>query len=196
VQRRRAGRLRAGAGGLAATQRPFTPCEDDYLVYSYNRFQACRFGLDAVYVDPATGTHQPLRDHLLASFDSWRPWPRSARPAARWSCCTQVQANRNHARWLRECQQREDLLAEVIRQASLKFRKHPLSRCAAARFPELIHTLAAPNSGTIAPIMTLRIGISARLLHQPPPAPACRASGCSSSKATWRSGSCRTAWWR
>ena len=33
-----------------------------------------------------------------------------------------VQDNRNHARWLRECQQRENLLAEVIRQASLRFR--------------------------------------------------------------------------
>ena len=28
---------------------------DNYLAYSYNRFQACRFGLDAVYVDPADG---------------------------------------------------------------------------------------------------------------------------------------------
>jgi carboxylate-amine ligase len=33
---------------------PFMPQEDDYRVYTYNRFQACRFGLDAVYVDPAT----------------------------------------------------------------------------------------------------------------------------------------------
>jgi carboxylate-amine ligase len=34
---------------------PFVPHEDDYMVYTYNRFQACRFGLEAVYVDPVTG---------------------------------------------------------------------------------------------------------------------------------------------
>jgi len=28
------------------------PAEDDYLVYNYNRFQACRFGIDASIVDP------------------------------------------------------------------------------------------------------------------------------------------------
>ena len=26
-------------------ERPFEPVEDDYLAYTYNRFQACRFGL-------------------------------------------------------------------------------------------------------------------------------------------------------
>jgi len=35
-------------------ERPFQPAEDDYLVYTFNRFQACRFGLEGVYVDPVT----------------------------------------------------------------------------------------------------------------------------------------------
>ncbi|MDB5856325.1 MAG: putative carboxylate-amine ligase, partial [Ramlibacter sp.] len=43
---------------------PFMPQEDDYMVYTYNRFQACRFGLEAVYVDPVTGTHMPRREHI------------------------------------------------------------------------------------------------------------------------------------
>src|SRR3954452_17573653 len=30
------------------------PEEDDYLVYTFNRFQACRFGLDGTMVDPRT----------------------------------------------------------------------------------------------------------------------------------------------
>ncbi len=118
-----AGYVQALAAWLQ-TQRPFTPCEDDYLVYSYNRFQACRFGLDAVYVDPATGTHQPLRDHLLASFEQLAPLAAQCQASGALELLhAQVQANRNHARWLRECQQREDLLAEVIRQASLRFRE-------------------------------------------------------------------------
>ena len=52
---------------------PFMPAEDDYMVYTYNRFQACRFGLEAVYVDPVTGTHMPLREHLLHTLDRIAP---------------------------------------------------------------------------------------------------------------------------
>jgi hypothetical protein len=49
-------------------EQPFVPHEDDYMVYTYNRFQACRFGLEAVYVDPVTGEHMPLRDHMLLTL--------------------------------------------------------------------------------------------------------------------------------
>ena len=45
--------------------RPFMPVEDDYLVYTFNRFQACRFGLAGEYVDPATGNRGALADHIL-----------------------------------------------------------------------------------------------------------------------------------
>lgn len=67
------------AGALAAyiqalshyllDKRPRTPRDDDYLPYTYNRFAACRYGLGAVYVDPVTGEHQPLRDHILHTLD-------------------------------------------------------------------------------------------------------------------------------
>lgn len=42
--------------------------EDDYLVYNYNRFQACRFGLDGVIVTP--GTYEPvsLREDVLSTL--------------------------------------------------------------------------------------------------------------------------------
>jgi carboxylate-amine ligase len=36
--------LRAVAGAWFLAEQPFMPEEDDYLVYTYNRFQACRFG--------------------------------------------------------------------------------------------------------------------------------------------------------
>ncbi len=54
--------------------RPGTPREDDYLVYSYNRFTACRFGLGAVYIDPATGSHLPLRDHIVYTLGKLAPY--------------------------------------------------------------------------------------------------------------------------
>jgi carboxylate-amine ligase len=104
-------------------KRPFTPAEDDYLVYGYNRFQACRFGLDAVYVDPPSGQHLPLREHLLATLEQLRPLAGQFQADGALATLRQeVQENRNDARWLRERQAQERLLGEVIRQASLRFR--------------------------------------------------------------------------
>ncbi|MBC7469243.1 MAG: glutamate--cysteine ligase [Ramlibacter sp.] len=40
------------------------PNEDDYLVYNYNRFQACRFGMDGTVVHPKTYESVPLRDDI------------------------------------------------------------------------------------------------------------------------------------
>jgi carboxylate-amine ligase len=41
------------------------PAEDDYLVYNYNRFQACRFGLDGTIVHPKSYEQMPLRKDTL-----------------------------------------------------------------------------------------------------------------------------------
>ncbi|HOW46852.1 MAG TPA: YbdK family carboxylate-amine ligase [Rubrivivax sp.] len=49
-------------------ERPLEPDEDDYLVYTYNRFQACRFGLDGEIVDPKTKQRVKLRDDILRTL--------------------------------------------------------------------------------------------------------------------------------
>jgi carboxylate-amine ligase len=67
---RRAGRLHPVPGALAAHRAAVHASdEDDYLPYTFNRFQACRFGLDGTYVDPSTGEHRTLREDILASFN-------------------------------------------------------------------------------------------------------------------------------
>jgi carboxylate-amine ligase len=48
--------------------RPFEPAEDDYLVYTFNRFQACRFGLDGEIVDPKTKQRSKLRDDIIRTL--------------------------------------------------------------------------------------------------------------------------------
>ena len=106
---------------------PFTPSEDDYLVYTYNRFQACRFGLDAVYVDPGTGRHQPLAEHILHTMDQIAT--HAARQGAAPSLHllrTDVEKGQNDARWLRDRQREEQLLAETSRQAAMRFRGQPV----------------------------------------------------------------------
>ena len=110
-------------GAWFMQDQPFMPAEDDYLVYTYNRFQACRFGLDAVYVDPATGSHMLLRDHILLTMDKLARHTASVGAVAAVDLLrSSVKRNDNDARWLRERQLDERLLAEVIRQAAGRFR--------------------------------------------------------------------------
>jgi carboxylate-amine ligase len=49
------------------------PREDDYLVYNYNRFQACRFGLDGTLVHPRSCDSLPLREDVLATLQRIEP---------------------------------------------------------------------------------------------------------------------------
>lgn len=46
-----------------------TPSDNDYLVYNYNRFQACRFGLDGTVVHPQTYESVSLRDDIRATLE-------------------------------------------------------------------------------------------------------------------------------
>ncbi|MFD0668084.1 YbdK family carboxylate-amine ligase [Ramlibacter sp. MAHUQ-53] len=102
---------------------PFMPAEDDYLVYTYNRFQACRFGLEAVYVEPTTGEHLPLRDHIALTLERIADHGMDLGADAGLALLADEAARgRNDARWLRESQARERLLAETVRQAAGRLR--------------------------------------------------------------------------
>jgi carboxylate-amine ligase len=104
-------------------EQPFMPQEDDYMVYTYNRFQACRFGLEAVYVEPATGEHMPLREHILRTLDQVEPHARALGAAAATDMLRQgTDRGANDARWLRDTAARERLLAEMVRQGGELFR--------------------------------------------------------------------------
>ena len=54
-------------------ERPFEPIEDDYLTYSANRFQACRFGLDGELVDPRSGARRRIRDDVSSTIEALLP---------------------------------------------------------------------------------------------------------------------------
>jgi carboxylate-amine ligase len=49
------------------------PREDDYLVYNYNRFQACRFGLDGTIVHPQSHETLSLREDILTTLRHLEP---------------------------------------------------------------------------------------------------------------------------
>ncbi len=104
-------------------EQPFLPQEDDYMVYTYNRFQACRFGLDAVYVEPETGEHMPLREHIVQTMQRIDGHAQDVGATTAIDMLRlSADSGANEASWLRETHARERLLAEMVRQAALRFR--------------------------------------------------------------------------
>ncbi len=94
---------------------------DSYFVYTYNRFQACRFGFDGLLVDPQTRQHRTLRDDILetlagleakaAEFGSSQALGELAR---------QAESRQNGSAWLRDAMARAGSLHDVVRlQAEL-----------------------------------------------------------------------------
>ena len=45
------------------------PNRDAYEMYNYNRFQACRFGLEGNFIDPYTKEHRTLREDVGQTLD-------------------------------------------------------------------------------------------------------------------------------
>ena len=62
-----AGYLQALCHRLLERHEP-EPAEEDYLVYNYNRFQACRFGLEGMIVHPKTYEAIMLRDDIRSTL--------------------------------------------------------------------------------------------------------------------------------
>ncbi|MCR5865474.1 MULTISPECIES: YbdK family carboxylate-amine ligase [Aquincola] len=105
------------------TEKPFEPQDDDYLVYTYNRFQACRFGLDGEVVDPRTAEHKPLRQLIAQTLQQVEMHAIELR-AEKGLLLLRDQLTRDQpsdAGWLRSIQQREQYLPEVVRQQCLRF---------------------------------------------------------------------------
>lgn len=105
-------------------ERPRLPREDDYLPYTYNRFQACRFGLEANYVDPATSAHSTLRSEILATLDQLGQHARELE--SEWAMAylrSWARGNDNDASWIRTVYGRSRSLHEVMREQSRRWRQ-------------------------------------------------------------------------
>ncbi|WP_101048556.1 YbdK family carboxylate-amine ligase [Macromonas nakdongensis] len=98
-----AGYLQALCRHLLERNEP-PPEEDDYLVYTYNRFQACRFGLDGTLVHPKTRQQIGIREDILATLRQLGPHAdaldsHAALDEVERACVR----DGNHASYLRRC---------------------------------------------------------------------------------------------
>jgi carboxylate-amine ligase len=92
------------------------PSEEIYLVYQYNRFQACRFGLEGTLTDPVTRQHHLLRDDVLHTLELVEPQAEALQsgPALR-SLKERVLSREWGSTWLRHALLRTGTLPDVVR---------------------------------------------------------------------------------
>ncbi|TAK46476.1 MAG: glutamate--cysteine ligase [Betaproteobacteria bacterium] len=101
----RAAALAAYAQALARwllVERPHRIAEDLYLAYTYNRFQACRFGLGGEFVDPVAGTRRGIGEEVLATLEALAVHARELGSEAALGEIESIVRQGNDARWMRE----------------------------------------------------------------------------------------------
>jgi glutamate---cysteine ligase / carboxylate-amine ligase len=101
----RAAALAAYAQTLARwllVERPHPISEDDCLAYTYNRFQACRFGLEGEMVDPQGAERRSIADDVRATLEALAVHARELDSEAALREIAEVVQQGNDARWMRE----------------------------------------------------------------------------------------------
>ena len=123
----RAALLAAFAQTLAfylLNERRAMPTEDMYLVYKFNRFQACRYGLAGDFVDADRRCRVALDHDLLALLDALRPHAAQLGTAAALEAIeADVRAQRTDAKWLRDAHAHTGSLNDVVRMASERWKE-------------------------------------------------------------------------
>ncbi len=118
----RAAQLGAYAQTLAhylLTQRPLPPSEDVYLVYKYNRFQACRYGLAGTCIDAHAQRQLPLQRDILDTLELLQPHAaRVGTGEALMALRADAESSRSDAAWLRETYRKLGSLNDVARRQS------------------------------------------------------------------------------
>ncbi|KXU95660.1 carboxylate-amine ligase [Caballeronia novacaledonica] len=103
--------------------KPLTPREDDYLVYTFNRFEACRFGLEGTCIHPQTGERHTIGEDILATLDVLAPHAEALGSQAALAEVAEIARGVNDATWLRGVVDKEKSLHEAVRQQCLQWRR-------------------------------------------------------------------------
>ncbi|TFW32139.1 YbdK family carboxylate-amine ligase [Massilia horti] len=98
------------------------PLEDDYLVYNYNRFQACRFGLDGTVVHPQTHQTVPLREDILITLEKLAPHAQALGSTAAFEHLRDVLRTGSDAQYLRDAYAQGASTEAVVDAALRRFR--------------------------------------------------------------------------
>jgi carboxylate-amine ligase len=118
---RRAVLIAAYAQALAAwhlEERPLEPSRATYIVNSYNRFEACRYGLRGTLVDPYASLKTAIGEDILQTVARLTPYAERLECAALLAeLAAGVRAGASDAAWLRARHAARGSLADVVRDA-------------------------------------------------------------------------------
>ena len=98
------------------------PEESDYLVYNYNRFQGCRFGLEGTLVHPRTYASVNLKDDIEATLARVRPMAAQLRAEDALDYLRQVLKKGSDATFLRRMRDEAGSAEGVVNAALRRFR--------------------------------------------------------------------------
>lgn len=99
------------------TERPFVPRSEDYLLYRFNRFQACRFGLEGRLTDVRTGEQRTLAEDILPLLDTLAPYADELKCSdALDDISGYVRKNESDTRQIREFILSGGLLTELVKE--------------------------------------------------------------------------------
>ena len=122
---RRAALVAAYAQALAAyhlSERPVQPSRMVYLVNSYNRFEACRFGARGDMVEPYAGSKKKIGEDILETIARVSPHASSLGSAPLLEeLAAGVRAGESDAGWLRRRHAERGSLADVVRDACARW---------------------------------------------------------------------------
>jgi len=118
----KAARLAAYAQALAAwllEERPREPDQAVYLVNSFNRFEAARYGLRGALIDPFAARKKALAEDILDAIAEAMPHAeRLGSAAALAALAADVRAFQSDADWLRAQRGPAGALGDVVRKAA------------------------------------------------------------------------------
>ena len=107
-------------------RREAPPIEDDYLVYNYNRFQACRFGLDGAITHPKTYETMSLREDIITTLRKMEPHGEALGSSAGLKHLADAAMHSSHAQYLRRQYQLQGSAEGMVDSAIRGFRGEPM----------------------------------------------------------------------
>lgn len=103
-------------------ERAVTVTPDIYLLYNYNRFQACRFGLQGNFINPLTHAHIAIGEDIARTADMLRNDGAELGTGEILTRFAQsARAGDNDAQWLRDVFTRTKSLNDMVRLQSDKW---------------------------------------------------------------------------
>ena len=109
--------------------RPREPSQDVYRVYSFNRFTACRYGMQAGFIDAYTHSRRLLKEDIAETLDALLPHALAlGSGAALAEIGASLDTGQNDSGWLRDTFRQTKSLNDVVRLQSRQWSGEQRSR--------------------------------------------------------------------